>query len=77
MCSCDLKRTEVNMYCIVQGRRNVDWAGGTVKKLRTMEIYEKQKILTNYACYRSTTMLTSKIINETIENLFQFDRDKP
>jgi len=42
-----------------------------------MEIYNKQKNITNYACYCSTTMLTSKIIKETIENLFQFDRDKP
>ena len=26
-----------------QGRRDVDWAGGAVKKMRVMEIYEKQK----------------------------------
>jgi len=30
----------------------------------------------NYACYSSTTMLTSKIIKPTIDNLFQFDLDK-
>jgi len=31
----------------------------------------------NYACYYLTTMLTSKIIRKTIENLFKFDLDKP
>jgi len=30
----------------------------------------------NYACYSSTTTLTSKIIKQTIDNLFQFDLDK-
>jgi len=31
---------------------------------------KNKKIVTNYACYCSTTMLTSKIIKETIENCF-------
>jgi len=35
-----------------------------------MKTYEKQ-----YACYCSTTMLTSKIIKETTDNLLQFDFD--
>jgi len=60
-----------------QGRWNFDWARGAVTNLRTMEIYKKQKIVTNYACYCSATMLTSKIVKETIANLFQFDLDKP
>ena len=30
----------------------------------------------NYACYSSAIMLTSKIIKQTIANLFQFDLDK-
>jgi len=30
----------------------------------------------NYACYSSTIMVTSKIIKQTIDNLFQFDLDK-
>jgi len=30
----------------------------------------------NYACYSSTKMLTSKIIKQTIDNLFQFDRNR-
>jgi len=38
---------------------------------------KNKNIVTNYACYCSTTTLTSKIINETIENLFQIDVDKP
>jgi len=42
-----------------------------------METYENQKIVTNYACYCSTTMVTSKIVKETIENLFQLDLDLP
>jgi len=33
---------------------------------------KNKKIVTNYACYCSTTVLTSKKIKETIENLFQF-----
>jgi len=38
---------------------------------------KNKKIVTNYACYSLTRMLTSKITKETIENVFQFDRDKP
>jgi len=30
----------------------------------------------NYACYSSTITLASKIIKQTIDNLFQFDLDK-
>jgi len=30
----------------------------------------------NYACYSSTITMTSKIIKQTIDNLFQFDLDK-
>jgi len=41
-----------------------------------METNEK-KIVTNYACHCLTIMLTSKITKETMENVFQFDRDKP
>ena len=37
----------------------------------------QKKIVTNYACYCSTTMVTSKITKETRENLFQLDFDKP
>jgi len=40
-----------HMLC-VQGRRNVDWAGGAAKKLRAMEIYEKQK-----NCYQLRLLL--------------------
>jgi len=53
------------------------YGSGAVKKLRAMEIYEKHKNRNQFACYCSTTMLTSKIIKEPIENLFQFGRDKP
>jgi len=38
---------------------------------------KNKKIVTNNACYCSTTMVTSKIIKETVENLFQLDLDKP
>jgi len=37
---------------------------------------KNKKIVTDYACYCSTTLLSPKIIKETVENLFQFDRDK-
>jgi len=46
-----------------------------VNELRPMETYKKKKIVTNYACFCQTTMLTPKIIKETTENLFQFDLD--
>jgi len=36
---------------------------------------KNKKIVTNYTWYYST--MTSKIIKESIENLFEFDRDKP
>ena len=66
-------------------------SGGAVKESRTMQTYEKQKIVSNYACFCSAMMSTSKIIPEIIEkiipnflgaqiaviNLFQFDLDKP
>jgi len=42
-----------------------------VNELKAVETYKK--IVTNYACFRQTTMLTTKIIKETIENIFQFD----
>jgi len=42
-----------------------------------MEAYEKQKIVTYYPCYCSTTMVTSKTIKETLESLFHLDLDKP
>jgi len=64
--------------------------GGTVKELRTVESYKKQKIVAKYVCFCSSTMLTSKIITEITENfselsgdpnsciyLFQVDLDKP
>ena len=36
---------------------------------------KNKKIVTNYACYCSTTTLASKIIKETIEHVFQFNLD--
>ena len=67
-----------NIIAQEQGRRNIGRArGGAVKTLRAMETYEKQKIIYQFACYCSTTMLTSKIITEPIENIFQFNLDKP
>ena len=65
-------------------------AVGTVKELRAVESYKKQKIVAKYVCFCSSTMLTSKIITEITENfselsgdpnsciyLFQVDLDKP
>jgi len=37
---------------------------------------KNKKIVTDYACCRSTTLLSTKMIKETVENLFQFDFDK-
>jgi len=42
-----------------------------------MEIYVKQKNRSQICLLSSTTMLTSQLIKETIENLFQFDLDQP
>jgi len=36
-----------------------------------------KNIVTNYACYSSTKILTSKIIKETVGYLFQVDLNKP
>jgi len=41
---------------------------GSVKILREMQTYKKQKILHQYVCFCSATMLTSKIITESVEN---------
>ena len=47
-----------------------------VNDLRAMGTYKKnKKIVTNYACFCQTTMLTPKMIKETTENFFQFDLD--
>jgi len=43
-------------------------AQGSVKVLREMQTYKKQKILHQYVCFCSATMLTSKIITESVEN---------
>jgi len=41
---------------------------GSVKVLREMRTYEKQKILHQYVCFGSARMLTSKVITESVEN---------
>jgi len=41
-----------------------------------MKLIKNLKIVTNYACYCSTTTLTSKIKKETTENVFRFGLDK-
>jgi len=41
---------------------------GSVKVLREMQTYKKHKILHQYVCFCSVTMLTSKIITESVEN---------
>jgi len=41
---------------------------GSVKVLREMQTYKKQKILHQYVCFCSATMMTSKIITESVEN---------
>jgi len=55
-----------------QGRRSSSRAGGAVKDLRAMETYKKQKIVTNYACFCSATIFTSKIITDIPENHYEF-----
>jgi len=49
------------------------YSRGAVKEFKAMETYKT--IVTNYACFCQTTMLTSKIVKETTENLLQFDLD--
>jgi len=46
----------------IEGHRSSGRAGGAVKELRAMETYKKQKIVTSYVSFCSSTMLTSKII---------------
>jgi len=42
---------------------------GSVKVLREMQTNKKQKILHQYACFCSATMLTSKILTVSVENI--------
>jgi len=57
----------------IQGRRSSGKAGRALKKLRAMETYKKaKKIVTNYVCFCSSRMLTSKIMTEIIENHSEF-----
>ena len=39
----------------------------SVKVLKEMQMYKKQKIIHQYVCFCPTTMLTSKIITESVE----------
>ena len=41
---------------------------GSVKVLSEMKIYKKHKVLHQYVCFCSGTMLISKIITESVEN---------
>jgi len=41
-----------------------------MKQLRAMKTYKK--IVTNYVCFYSATMLTSKIITEMLKNHLEF-----
>ena len=50
-----------------QGRRNVDWAWGAVKKLGAMEIYEKQKI-----CYQLCLLLFKNDLKNNEGNCRKF-----
>jgi len=59
-----------NMH--IQERRNSGRAGGVVTELRAMETYKKQKNRSQSVCFCSSTMLTSKIITEIIENHSEF-----
>jgi len=52
----------------------VVWRGAE-KELRAMETYKNQKcrkIVTNYDCFSSSTILTSETIAEIIENRSEF-----
>jgi len=41
---------------------------GSVKVLREIQTYKKQKIIHQYVCFCSATLLTAKIITESVEN---------
>ena len=53
-----------------QVRWNIGRARGPPKSSGQLKYMEKKKIVTNYAFCCSTTMFTSKIMKETIENVF-------
>jgi len=59
-----------------QGRRNIGRSGGASKKLRAMETFEKPKKNRHQLCFLLFNNV-SKIIKETVENVFHFDLDKP
>jgi len=41
---------------------------GSLKYLIKIQTYKKQNVLHKYACFCSATMLTSKIMTESVEN---------
>jgi len=41
---------------------------GSVNVLREVQTYKKQKIIHQYSCFCSATMLTPKILKESVEN---------
>jgi len=55
----------VDTTCISRGAGAAVGHGGAVKELKAMETCKKtKKIVSNYVCFSSLTMLTSKIITE-------------
>jgi len=44
---------------------------GSVKILKEMQTYKKQKNIHQYVCFCSSKMLTSKIITESVENHYE------
>jgi len=44
---------------------------GSIKVLREMQTFKIQKIIHQYVCFCSTTMLTSTIITESVENHYK------
>jgi len=62
----------VDTTCIFRDPGAAVGQGGAIKQLRSMETYKNKKIVTNYVCFCSSTMLTSKIITEIIEKHSKF-----
>jgi len=44
--------------------------GGAEKEMRAMQNYKNEQIVTNFICFCSATILTSKIISESVDNHF-------
>ena len=62
----------IDTTCVFGDAGAATGQGGAVKQLRAIGTYKNKKIVTNYACFCSSTTLASKMITEIIKNHSEF-----